>query len=186
MTTPATSETRSSLRPLIFVLIALVGVVVVLRLVWQEPQPPEGRRVGNQCPEVSGLDIDDKPVKLSDQKGKVVLISFWATWCGPCRQQMPHEIEMVTVNYKDRPFAILGVAADKVDTLREFLTSRPLPWPNIPDETGAVAKQWNVTGFPSAVLVDHTGIIRYTWTNGINPKEMWAAVDRLVQEAERK
>src|SRR5215210_1120136 len=115
MTTPSTVESKPSLRPLILVLLGLVGVVVVLRLIWEDPQPPEGKRVGNVCPEVAGFDADDKPVKLSDHKGKVVLISFWGTWCPPCRQQLPHERELVTGKYKDRPFVILGVAQDSVE-----------------------------------------------------------------------
>ena len=53
---------------------------------------------------LNGASFD--PVKLSDHKGKVALISFWATWCPPCRQQLPHEREMVTGKYKDRPFVL--------------------------------------------------------------------------------
>src|SRR5215211_5341510 len=112
MTTPTPVESKPSLRPLILVLLGLVGVVVVLRLVWQDAQPPECKRVGNLCPEVAGFDADGKPVKLSDHKGKVVMISFWGTWCGPCQQQIPHERQMVTEKYRGRPFAILGVARD--------------------------------------------------------------------------
>lgn len=186
MTTPLTSEPKPSLRPLILVLLGLVAVVVVLRLLWQDPQPPEGKRVGNVCPEVAGLDADDKPVKLSDHKGKVVLISFWGTWCPPCRQQLPHERELMTGMYKDRPFVILGVAQDSVDTLRGFLKANPLPWSNIVDDHGVVTKEWNVSAFPSAVLVDHTGVIRHTWVDGVRPETVWAAVDKLVEEAERK
>ena len=186
MTTPATSESKPSLRPLILVLLGLVAVVVVLRLVWQDPQPPEGRRVGNVCPEVAGFDPDDKPVKLSDHKGKVVLISFWATWCPPCQKQIPHEQEMVTTTYKDRPFTILGVALDSAETLKDYLKRRPLPWPNIVDEQRAVSRVWGVNGIPSAVLVDHKGVIRRTWIDGINPDAVWAMVDELVQEAEKK
>src|SRR5438067_153198 len=120
MTTPSTSEPKPSLRPLILVLLGLVAVVVALRLLWQEPQPPEGKRVGDTCPEVAGFDADDQPVKLSDHKGKVVLLSFWATWCGPCVRQLPHEREMVTSKYRDRPFVLLGVALDGPERLREF------------------------------------------------------------------
>lgn len=186
MTTPSPAEQKPSLRPLILVLLGLLGIVIVLRLVWEDPQPPEGRRVGNTCPEVAGLGPDDKPVKLTDHKGKVVLISFWGTWCPPCRKELPREAEMVTVKYKDRPFAILGVAQDSAETLREFLKGHPLPWANIVDDHGMVSKSWNVTGFPSAVLVDHTGVIRHTWVNGVNPEKLWGAVDDVVAEAEKK
>ena len=184
--TPARPESKPSLRPLIFVLLGLVAVVVVLRLVWQEPQAPEGRRVGNTCPEVAGFDVDDKSIKLSDHKGKVVLISFWATWCPPCQQQIPHEVEMVNTVYKDRPFQILGVALDKADTLKEYFKRRPLPWPNIVGEDRMLSRAWGVEGIPAAILVDHKGVIQNTWIQGTNPDAVWTAVDRLVKAAEQK
>lgn len=175
------------MRPLILVLLGLVGVVVVLRLVaWHEPQPPEGRRIGNLCPEVAGVDVDGKPVKLSDYKGKVVLITFWATWCGPCQAQIPHEIEMATTKYKDKPFAILGVAWDSADALKKYQQRRPLPWTSIVDGNQDVSRPWGVHGIPSAVLVDHSGVIQGTWIDGANPEAVWAAVDRAVADAEKK
>jgi peroxiredoxin len=186
MSTPTTSESRPSLRPLILVLLGITAVVVVLNLLWQNPQPPEGRRVGDTCPQVAGMDVDGKPVKLTDYKGKVVMISFWGTWCPPCRKLLPHEREAFEVKYKDRPFQILGVAQDQADKLRPFLKNNPLPWPNIVDDTGAVSIQWNISAVPSAVLVDHAGVIRAAWVDGVNPDALWAEVDKLVTEAERK
>src|SRR5262245_66276913 len=100
MSTPTTPTSRPSLRPLIIVLLAMVAVVVVLRVAYQDPQPPEGRQVGNLSPEVAGRDPDGKPVRLSDHEGQVVLISFWGTWCPPCRAQLPHARQMVTGQYQ--------------------------------------------------------------------------------------
>jgi peroxiredoxin len=193
MSTPAptpaphpAAERRPSLRPLIRVLLGLAAVVVVLNVSCQNPQPPEGRQVGDTCPQVAGQDVDGKPVKLTDYQGKVVMISFWGTWCPPCRKLLPHERQMFEEKYKDRPFQILGVAQDQPDTLRRFLKANPIPWPNIVDNAGVVSTQWNITAVPSAVLVDHTGVIRAAWVDGLNPNVLWAEVDKLVAEAERK
>ena len=186
MTIPPTTPPSSSFRPLIFVLLIALAGAVVLRLTWTEKQAPEGKRVGNVCPEVGGLDPDDKPVKLSEYRGKVVLISFWATWCDPCKKLLPHEREQVATTYHNRPFAILGVAQDSVPTLQDFLKAHPVPWRNIVDDHRMLSKQWTVTGFPSAVLVDHQGVIRNVWLDGVNPTDVWTAVDFLVREAEKQ
>src|SRR5262245_11113354 len=186
MTTPTTSQSRPSLRPLIIFLLGLVAVVVALRFMWSEPLPPEGRRVGNLCPEIAGEDADGKPVKLSDHKGKVVLVDFWGTWCNPCREMIPQERRKVTQDYRNRPFAILGIALDDAPTLKQFLAAQQLSWLNIVDGDRILANQWNVNAVPSMVLVDHTGVIRKTWYEGVNPAAVWAAVDELVREAEGK
>ena len=77
-----------------------------------------------------------------------------------------------------------GNVAIHADTLKEFQKDNPLPWPNIADESGMISQMWGVRGFPAAVLVDHHGVIRGSWRNGIDPTEVWAEVDKLVQAAE--
>src|SRR3954470_17569726 len=74
--------------------------------------PPSGPRVGMTAPEIRGEDLDGVPFKLSDYRGKVVVMSFWASWCPPCKALMPHERAMVE-RFKGRPFAMLGVNADE-------------------------------------------------------------------------
>jgi peroxiredoxin len=150
--------------------------------------PPIGKRVGDQAPEVSGEDVDGKIIRLSDYKGKVVLLDFWGTWCPPCRQLIPHEIQKVTKDYKDRPFALIGIASDDPATLKEFLAVRPLPWPNIVDATKLIVNDWGVDVFPTFVLIDHHGIVRRHWNKGVTREapEVWKEVEKYVQQAEVK
>lgn len=185
MSAPPAPEATPSYRPLLFVLLGVAGVGGALWLTWTDPPPPQGKQVGQLAPEVAGRDAEGRPVQLSDYGGKVVLISFWGTWCGPCRQQLPHEVELMTGKYKGRPFAILGVAQDSAATLRRFLNDHPLPWPNIADEDRSIAAQWNVEAVPSAVLVDPDGVVRHAWVEGVSPRTLWPAVDRMLAEVEK-
>jgi thiol-disulfide isomerase/thioredoxin len=149
------------------------------------PPPPPGQQIGNSCIEISGTTPDGTQVKLSEYKGKVVLVSFWATWCPPCRELLPHERELVEGKYRNKPFAILGVALDEPEQLTAYLKSNPLPWISIADgRPGTIAKQWKVDSIPSAVLVDHTGVIRGRWIGGFDPADLWAAVEKAVRTAE--
>ena len=86
--------------------------------------------VGKSAPEIEGLDFNGKPLKLSDYKGKVVVLVFWGTWCGPCMAQVPQERELVE-RLKGQPFALLGVdcEADK-DKARAVMARERMTWPN--------------------------------------------------------
>jgi peroxiredoxin len=157
--------------------------IVLIALPGCDPPPPEGREVGNQAPEIVGADINGTPVRLSEFRGKVVLINFWATWCPPCRSMIPHEREMVEQKYKGRPFVLLGVALDSPETLKQFFATNPMPWPNIVDEHRLVARQWEANHLPSLALVDHKGVILQKWT-GAATEEIWAEVAKAVANAE--
>jgi peroxiredoxin len=164
--------------------------VLIATLYWPEPAPtppPEGKRIGNKCPEIAGADIDGKLIRLSDHKDKVVLVNFWATWCAPCVSMIPHEREMVESKYARRPFALLGIACDSPERLKEFMKHLPLSWPNIVDGiNGPLYREWHVSGYPTMMLVDHNGVIKERWFDGVNPDEVWIAVERAVRAAEGK
>lgn len=183
------AATRPTVRT-VYLLVAAglvtAGVLAVAVLPGCERQYAEGKRPGDLCPEIAGTDADGKPVKLSDYRGKVVLVNFWGTWCPPCRKMLPHEKEQVQGTYRGRMFAILGVAQDDPETLGGFLKHYPLPWKNIADgQPGALAKEWEVAAFPAAILVDHKGVIRRLWLDGItDPEDVWDAVERAVKTAE--
>ena len=106
--------------------------------------------------ELTGTSVKGNEVDLKDYKGKFVLVDFWGTWCGPCVAELPN-IKKIYAALKEHGFEVLGVAADDVDTLQEFLEDKPLPWTNIVDANGKIADQFGVQAFPTTLLIDDKG-----------------------------
>ena len=139
--------------------------------------------VGKPAPEIEGVDMDGKPLKLSDYRGKVVVLVFWGSWCGPCMAQVPHERELVE-RLKGQPFALLGVdcETDK-DTARAVMARERMTWPNWYDgspDTGPIANRYHVRSYPSVFVLDAKGVIRCRGVAGID-----AIVDKLLVEMKR-
>lgn len=106
--------------------------------------------------------IDGRRYRLSDLKGKVVLVSFWATWCGPCVSEMPL-LAKTYAKYKDRGFEIMAVSADdpnERDKVREFARAHTLLFPVLFDD--GIAKLYDVDGYPGNFFIDRDGRIRYS------------------------
>jgi thiol-disulfide isomerase/thioredoxin len=145
--------------------------------------------VGKPAPDAASSDLDGKAAKLSDYKGKVVVLDFWATWCGPCVGMIPHEREMVK-RYAGKPFAFISVSGDdKKETLKEFLTKQPMPWVHWwGGADGGVIREWNIQGFPTFYVIDAKGVIRGKYVGGGEEigKKLDALVEKLVKEAGAK
>jgi thiol-disulfide isomerase/thioredoxin len=100
-------------------------------------------------------------VSLSGLKGQVVLINFWATWCGPCRKEMPL-LEQIQKKYAPLGFTLLGVNVEEDTTMMEaFLKDVPVTFPILLDPANGISKLYNVSAMPSTVIVDRKGNIRY-------------------------
>ena len=135
-------------------------------------------------PENAGVDQNGNTLCLSEHRGKVVMVSFWATWCGPCMKLIPHEREIAT-QHADDPFILLGVNADQTDdeTLKR-LASLNIPWPSFRDIRPGqkpISEEWQAY-FPTVLLIDHKGIMRKRFS-ALSPAVMMKAVDDLVNEA---
>jgi len=107
--------------------------------------------------ELNFLTLDGKEVKLSDYKGKVVLVNFWASWCPPCKEEMP-VLEKVYQKYNDKNFVILAVNMDTSEgAMKEFLEKNRYSFPivRIKRETGL-----NIPGLPTSYLVDKDGSVK--------------------------
>ncbi|HLN27941.1 MAG TPA: sigma-70 family RNA polymerase sigma factor [Gemmataceae bacterium] len=147
------------------------------------------RRVGMPAPEIEGADLDGRPMKLSQFRGKVILLSFWATTCAPCMKLIPHERALVE-RLRDKPFVMVGVNEDAdEEQLRSVLKKTPVTWRSFkaqrPGKPG-ITEEWKLLGIPTLYLIDHNGIIRKRWVGGPPLEELNGLVDELVATASRK
>jgi thiol-disulfide isomerase/thioredoxin len=114
------------------------------------------------APPFSVTTLDEQRLTLDDLKGKVVLLDFWATWCGPCRQATPG-LKGLHAKYKNRPFVIVGVSLDyEPAPLRTYVKDNAMEWPQYYDRNRAITKLFGVKPVPTYVLIDHEGIVRAT------------------------
>ena len=140
--------------------------------------------VGKVAPEFEGSGVDGKPLKLSDYRGKVVVLAYWFSTCGPCLREIPRERELAE-KMKGRPFTLLGVVTDgRADDARKVIESEGMTWPNLLVGGDKVAEQYHVNSNPSYFVLDAAGVIR---SKGyILPSALDKLVERLVGEAEAK
>jgi peroxiredoxin len=118
------------------------------------------------------------PVGLADLKGQVVLINFWASWCGPCRQEMP-VLEQMYRKYKTAGFTLLGVNVEpKSNDAVGFLKSTPVSFPILFDTQSKVSNLYEVSGMPSTVIVDRKGKVRYIH-HGYKPGDESEYLDQI-------
>lgn len=146
--------------------------------------------VGKPAPELAGIDLEGKPLALADYRGKVVMISFWAHWCGPCMAFVPHERSLLDRN-AGKPFVLLGVNGDDPGKdLIEKTTKANITWKSLHNQPNEKATKhseaWNVITWPTIYLIDANGIIRKKWVGRIDPKTLDETIEKLVKEAETK
>ena len=116
---------------------------------------------GGATPALAVEDMTGKPHDLGEYKGKVVLVNFWATWCEPCRAEMP-SIDRLRDSLKGKPFAVVAVnMAEPLSRIEKFSATMPLGFPLLRDRDGSVSKAWKAKLLPASYLIGRDGKIHY-------------------------
>ena len=116
---------------------------------------------GGATPALELSDLRGTKHRLADYRGKVVLVNFWATWCVPCREEMP-SIERLRASLEGRPFVVLAVnVAEPQSRIRKFLEAVPVGFPVLLDQDSQTTRAWQAKLLPATYIVGTDGRIRY-------------------------
>jgi thiol-disulfide isomerase/thioredoxin len=150
----------------------------------QGDQLPAAPRPGHPAPEIILLDLKGTPVKLSAFRGKPVVINFWATWCPPCRAEMP-DIETVWQRHKDKGLVIIGVdVGEDPETVSKYVEKGGFTWLFILDSGGEVFRDlYKGAAFPSSFFVDSQGVIQDLSIGALNEKGFESKIAKILPSA---
>ncbi|TPW02988.1 MAG: resA [bacterium] len=161
--TATQAQPRTASRLLIGVA-AMAILALAFGVVWMQSAKYEPLTVGKVAPDFELPGLDEKPVRLSDYRGKVVFLNFWATWCKPCREEMP-SMEVLYKNFEKDGLVILAVSIDRVTTKKD------IP----PFVKGMTDKRYKLMGVPETYIIDQDGVLR---EKVIGPRD-WTVLDNL-------
>ncbi|MBI4654479.1 MAG: TlpA family protein disulfide reductase [Nitrospirae bacterium] len=146
-------------RGLILIFLLVVGVSLLLFLP-NERTYKEIAAVGKPAPDFELKDTNGNVWKLSDLKGKVVFVNFWATWCPTCKAEMPYK-ESLYEKMQGKPFQMLGILfRDDPRNLIPYFQRQKVSAPTLVDDVNEVARAYGITGAPETFIIDKDGIVR--------------------------
>lgn len=143
---------------------------------------PIGLDLEERAPSFTLSTLDGKTVSLEDYKGKKILLNFWATWCPPCKAEMPDMQEMYEEN-KEKDFVVLGVnvtvTEKNADDVSTFVEDYQLSFPILMDVKGKVAHQFEILSYPTSYFIDSDGVIRGKVIGALSKETMYKEMSLL-------
>jgi DsbE subfamily thiol:disulfide oxidoreductase len=140
-------------------------------------------RVDRPLPTLAGPTVQGSEVTPADYAGHVLVVNFWATWCGPCRQEQP-ALQQVWARYGDRGVDFVGVNyRDDAAAARAWIDEFGVTYPSIADAAGGWADDFALRGAPTTFIADATGRIRYLITGAVSADELSSVLDGLLMSA---
>jgi peroxiredoxin len=159
-------------------------LILVLGLLWgkhmRSPRPASRANQARFAPDFTLPQLDGQPLTLSSYRGKVVLLDFWATWCVPCREEIPHFVELQD-KYRDRGLQIIGVSMDdSADPVRPFTQQFRMNYPVVMGNANLGEQYGGVLGLPLAFLLDREGRILKKHIGAISPEVFEKEIGSLL------
>ncbi|KKM11481.1 hypothetical protein SY88_08465 [Clostridiales bacterium PH28_bin88] len=146
-------------------------------------RPEEARPlVGYPAPDFTLTDLEGKTVRLSDLRGQPVYLNFWATWCPPCREEMPDIQQVYTEKGQQVRFLAINLTGTEktVQGVREFLSAGGYTFPVLLDKDNAVSEQYQVRAIPTSIFIDAAGVIRYRYAGAMSKEMLEAALEKIL------
>ncbi|MGB2964607.1 MAG: TlpA family protein disulfide reductase [Anaerolineales bacterium] len=185
------TSSKTSYLPIILVgmgLITLIAVGFILQGNQREPIETIDRfttppiEVNQPAPELTLFDLDGNEVSLIDFQGEVVLLNNWATWCPPCRQEMP-EFQAYYEKYKDQGFQVVAIeAGEPADEVRNFVDEAGLDFVILLDPENKSLVTFQNSSLPNSFVIDRKGNLRLAWLGAINGSTLEKYVTPLLKE----
>ncbi len=145
-----------------FLLVLLLSGCSILSAPASGSARPTTVKIGDLAPEIDLKSVTGDQITLSKLEGKPVLVNFWATWCGPCRQEFPALVHMYK-KYQDQGLVVLGVNFqddNSDDGVRTFMRNTLVNFPVVRDVGERVGRMYRISGLPTSIFVDRKGVVR--------------------------
>jgi peroxiredoxin len=136
--------------------------------------------IGQAAPSFPIVDLTGKPGALADYRGRIVVLNLWASWCPPCRAEMP-DLERLSRAYLKRGVVVLGVDQGEAGPrARDFATSLGITYPVLVDDAQQYGRVYAALGLPTTIVIDANGVVRAGFDGALTYAQMSAAVEPLV------
>ena len=175
---------QRKINTILFFAIGLVVIVAAVFLLFSKSstQSVSPAQVGQRLGDFSLTDIHGQTVRLSDYAGKVVLLNAWATWCPPCRAEIP-DLNAYYLAHKDDGFVLLGIdAGELAGTVAAFVHQENLAYPMLVDPNISLLSSLGVHGFPTSILVGSDGMVKAIYVGGFTPQALEDEITPYLQK----